>query len=272
MSSRTVSSQPLTLHRERNAILALLLVLASLAWLYLVLGRPEGDGTATGLTMGIPAPLFMAMWAMMMVAMMFPASAPMILMFSNVHRARAERGQAFAPTWVFVSGYILVWLVAGAVAYGAAIVAEASASQVPWLTANAARIGGFVLISAGLYQLSPLKRSCVTKCQTPFQVIMTSWRDGYGGAFRMGFDHGRYCLGCCVFLFAILFPLGVMNIGAMIAITAFIFAEKSLPVARQLGLAAAAVLVIYGAAVMLQPDLLPTAMDSMSDADMMQAG
>lgn len=269
LSSTVTSNSPLTLHRERNVILALLLILAGIAWFYLFLVTPAHDDPPMSVTMGIPAPLFMAMWAGMMVAMMFPASAPMILMFSKVHHSRAERGQAFAPTWIFVSAYILVWVVAGGFAFGAAVVAEAVASEVEWLSDNAGRVGGVVLVSAGLYQLSPLKRACLTKCQTPFQFIMTSWREGYSGAFRMGLDHGRYCLGCCGFLFVILFPLGVMNIGAMIAITAFIFAEKSLPIGRQLGLLGTAALVAYGGLVIILPDLLPTVMDSMGSNEMM---
>lgn len=260
MTSPLPSRAPATLHRERNAILALLVVFAALAWSYLLIARPADDGDAMGLTMGISAPLFLAMWTVMMAAMMFPASAPMILMFAKVHHSREERGQAFAPTWVFVSAYIMVWLIAGAVAFGAAVTAEAAAREVGWLADNAGRLGGLVLITAGLYQLSPLKRSCVTSCQTPFQFITTSWREGYGGAFRMGIEHGRYCLGCCGLLFVVLFPLGVMNVGAMIALTAFIFAEKSLPIGRYISLLGAAALVSYGAAVLASPSLLPTVM------------
>lgn len=268
MDSPRVANAPLTLHRERNAILALLLVLAGIAWLYLFLiVLPAPDDQSATLTMGFSAPLFMAMWVGMMVAMMFPASAPMILMFSKVHHSRAERGQAFAPTWIFVSAYLLVWLGAGVIAFAVALAAEALASDVTWLSDNARRLGGVMLVTAGLYQVSPLKRSCLTKCRTPLQFITTSWREGHGGAFRMGLDHGLYCLGCCVFLFVILFPLGVMNIGIMIAITAFIFAEKSFPMGRQIGLLGAAVLVGYGILVIVQPALLPTAMDAMGSND-----
>ncbi len=263
MATTVSSSQTFSLNRERNAVLLLLLVLAGVAWLLLFLQPGMDDTMPMNLTMGMAAPLFIGMWAVMMVAMMFPASAPMILMFAKVHNTRAERGQAFVPTWVFVGAYILVWSAAGVVAYGAAVAGEALASESSWLSSNAGRIGGGVLIAAGFYQLSPLKRSCLTKCQTPLQFIMTSWREGYGGAFRMGLDHGLYCLGCCAFLFVILFPLGVMNVGAMIAITAFIFAEKSLPIGKHVMLAGAVALAAYGAAVVFVPDLLPTVMDSM---------
>jgi predicted metal-binding membrane protein len=247
--------------RERNLILASLLVLAAAAWALLAWQAMADDGEmAMGLTMGMAAPLFMAMWVAMMVAMMFPASAPMILMFARVHAGKRERGQPFVPTWVFVSSYLLVWTLSGVVAYGAATGAEELAEQWMWLMDNAARIGGGVLALAGLYQLSPLKRSCLSKCRTPLDFILGSWRDGYVGSFRMGLEHGSYCLGCCWLLFVILFPLGVMNVGAMVAITLLIFAEKSLPRGERIAQVAAVALVAYGALVVSVPDALPTMM------------
>ena len=255
----TTASYPLA--RERNLILASLLILAAAGWALLAWQAMADDGEmAMGLTMGMAAPLFIAMWAVMMVAMMFPASAPMILTFAKVHAGRRERGQAFVPTWVFASAYLLVWTLTGVLAYGAAIGAEQLADVWAWLGNSAARIGGGVLILAGLYQLSPLKRSCLTKCQTPLSFILTSWRDGYAGSFRMGIEHGIYCLGCCVFLFVILFPLGVMNVGAMVAITILVFAEKSLHIGNEIANLAAAALVAYGALVIFVPDALPTMM------------
>jgi len=255
----TTASYPLP--RERNLILASLLVLAAAAWALLVWQASADDGQmAMGLTMGMAAPLFVAMWAVMMVAMMFPASAPMILTFARVHTDKRERGQPFVPTWVFASSYMVVWTLSGALAYGAAVGVEQMAEQWGWLMNNAARLGGGVLVVAGLYQLSPLKRACLSKCQTPLGFILGSWRDGYLGSFRMGLEHGVYCLGCCWLLFVILFPLGVMNVGAMVAITVLIFAEKSLPIGRGVATVAAGALVAYGALVVFVPDALPTMM------------
>lgn len=245
--------------RERNLILALLLVLAAAAWAVLLWqSSMAGDGMALGLTMGMAAPLFLAIWVAMMVAMMFPTAAPMILTFTRVHAGRREKGQSFVPTWVFVSGYLVVWTLFGALAYAVALGAEALAGQSMWLMDNAARLGGGVLIVAGLYQLSPLKNTCLSKCQSPMSFILTSWRSGYLGSLRMGIEHGVYCLGCCWLLFVILFPLGMMNVAAMAVITLLIFAEKSLPRGRQIGLAAAVLLLAYGAAVLFMPQVLPT--------------
>jgi predicted metal-binding membrane protein len=210
-----------------------------------------------GLTMGMSAALFILVWIVMMVAMMFPTAAPMILVFARVHAAKRQNEPAFVPTWVFVSAYLLIWTLFGVLTYAGAVWVEELAQQVPWLTANAARLGGGVLALAGLYQLSPLKRSCLSKCRTPLQFILGSWRDGYGGAFRMGLEHGLYCLGCCWLLFVILFPLGIMNVAVMALVTALIFAEKSFPIGQRIARLAALALLAYGVVVMAVPGALP---------------
>jgi predicted metal-binding membrane protein len=145
-------------------------------------------------------------------------------------------------------------------AYTGAVVADRLAAQAMWLMDNAARLGGVVLALAGIYQFSPFKRACLFKCRTPLRFILGSWREGYGGAFRMGLEHGAYCLGCCWLLFVILFPLGMMNVAAMAALTLLIFAEKSLPGGRQLGQVAAVALISYGALLAFLPTALPTTM------------
>ncbi|HEV2547171.1 MAG TPA: DUF2182 domain-containing protein [Stellaceae bacterium] len=245
---------------QRNIILGLLFALAALCWAVLVWQRgADGDGMAMASpTMGLAAPLFLAIWIIMMVAMMFPTAAPMVMAFHHVQAAKRWRGEAFVSTWVFVGAYLLVWTAAGMAAYIGAISAEMIAAGTALSPAAAARIGGGTLIAAGLYQLTPLKNLCLAKCQTPMGFIMTSWRDGQGGALRMGLIHGAYCLGCCWLLFVILFPLGLMNIAAMAIVTLVIFAEKSLPWGRAASRATAAALVIYGAAVIAAPPLLPT--------------
>jgi len=253
------SSRAYPLPRERNLILAALSILAAIAWAVLVWQAGSPGMVGMGPTMGLAAPLFLAIWVAMMVAMMFPTSAPMILMFARVQAGKRQQGVAFVPTWVFVGAYLIVWTAFGALAFAVAVGAEQVGDQVPWLMDNAARIGGAILVLAGLYELSPLKRACLTKCRSPLSFILSSWRDGRGGAFRMGLEHGMYCLGCCWLLFVILFPLGVMNMAAMAVITLLIFAEKSLPVGRRVAQAAAAALVVYGALVVLLPQLLPTA-------------
>jgi predicted metal-binding membrane protein len=202
----------------------------------------------------------MTMWVVMMIAMMFPTAAPMILMFTRIAAGKRERGQAFVPTWVFVAAYLLIWTLFGVIAYIIAVALESLAVQTMWLMDNAVRIGGLVLVLAGLYQLSPLKRVCLSKCRSPLSFVMSSWRDGYGGAFRMGLEHGAYCLGCCWLLFVILFPLGVMNVAVMALLTLLIFAEKSLTIGTRIAQLVAVVLIIYGLLVVFMPSMMPLMM------------
>jgi predicted metal-binding membrane protein len=248
----------MTLHRERNVILALLLVLAAASWALLIWQSARMSNQAMGLTMGMGAVLFLSIWVVMMMAMMFPTAAPMILMFARVQRDKRQNGRAFVPTWVFVSAYLLLWTFFGVLAYVGAAWAERLGQQVPWLMLNAARIGGSLFVLAGLYQLSPLKRTCLAKCRTPLDFVLSSWRDGYAGSFRMGLEHGVYCLGCCWLLFVIFFPLGMMNVAAMAVVTLLIFAEKSLPVGTRIARLAALALIAYGVLVVVVPDVLPT--------------
>jgi len=251
------STTPQLLQRERYLILGVLLVLAALAWGLLIWQAPMMNNQAMGLTMGMSAVLFIAIWAVMMVAMMFPAAAPMILMFGAVYASKRRQEQPYVPTWIFVSAYLLVWVLSGVLAYFLAIGVEKLAGQSMWLMENATRISGAILVIAGLYQLSPLKNVCLSKCRTPLQFLLTSWHDGYAGAFRMGIEHGTFCLGCCWLLFVILFPLGLMNIAVMALVTALIFAEKALPIGRQISKLAGVGLIVYGVIVLFMPAAFP---------------
>ena len=254
------STPPQLLQRERYLILGVLLVLAALAWGLLIWQAPMMNNQAMGLTMGMSAVLFIAIWAVMMVAMMFPAAAPMILMFGAVYASKRRQEQPYVPTWIFVSAYLLVWVLSGVLAYFLAIGVEKLAGQSMWLMENATRISGAILVIAGLYQLSPLKNVCLSKCRTPLQFLLTSWHDGYAGAFRMGIEHGTFCLGCCWLLFVILFPLGLMNIAVMALVTALIFAEKALPIGRQISKLAGVGLIVYGVIVLFLPAAFPMGM------------
>src|SRR5260370_19748461 len=114
-----------------------------------------------------------------------------------------------------------------------------------WLIETASRIAGVIVVIAGLYQLSPLKNVCLSKCRTPLQFLLTSWHDGYAGAFRMAIEHGVFCLGCCWLLFVILFPLRLMNLAVMALVTALIFADKALPIGRHISRLAGVRFVVY---------------------------
>lgn len=257
-----ITGQAAPFARERNLIVASLVILSAAAWAILVWQADIVTTASMRPTMGMTASLFLAIWIVMMVAMMFPTAAPMIALFGAVQAERLSRGEAYVATSMFVGAYVLVWSTAGVVAFVAAIAAEWLASAWGLSAETAARIGGGLLIAAGLYQITPLKLACLSHCRGPISFIMTAWRPGVTGAFRMGLEHGLYCLGCCWLLFVILFALGMMNIAAMAVITLVIFAEKTFPFARRTVRSGAAVLIVYGLAVIVWPPLLPTFMPS----------
>jgi predicted metal-binding membrane protein len=257
--------------RQRRAILVVLLALSAVSWVVVIWQsgtmRTAGDGMAggmangaAGLTMGMSAPIFLAIWVVMMAAMMLPSAAPMILMFDAIQAGRSRQGRSTVPTGIFVGGYLVVWASFGVVAYAAALLAGGLSDASPDLAMIAPRIGGAVIVAAGIYQLTPLKQACLSKCRTPTQFVLTSWRDGLLGTFRMGLGHGTYCLGCCWLLFVILFPLGIMNVAAMALVALLVLAEKTLPVGRRISQLVGVALVTVGLAIVLVPGLLPTTM------------
>ena len=194
---------------------------------------------------------FLVAWTVMMAAMMFPAAAPMLALYRSIAAGRQRRGQAFAPTWVFAAGYLLVWSAAGVATWMAVQGLSDLAGRIE--TADRATwaplaLGG-VLIIAGIYQFTPLKEICLRQCQSPIGFVMTRWRDGYRGALRMGLLHGGFCFGCCWALFAVLVAAGVMSLAWMLLLTLVVFAEKVLPLGRRAPQAIGAAFLILGGVV-----------------------
>ena len=252
-------------------VLAVLLTASALCWFALF--RQSTTGMIVTVTMGLAFGPFLALWIVMMVAMMAPTAAPMILTFQRIQSRRAAGG--VAATFLFVLGYLLLWSLTGIGAYALARGAEALGHRFAISPDISARIGGALLIAAGLYQLTPAKDFCLSTCRAPVAFSMASWRGGPRGAFAMGWLHGLYCFGCCWLLFAVLFPLGMMNIAAMAVVTVLVFAEKALPWPRSGVVGSAVLLIASGTAVLAVPRLLPTYaaapamdMDGMDGMDM----
>lgn len=215
------------------------------------------NGMSMGLTTGMGLVVFMIIWVVMMIAMMFPTAAPVILDVARIHRDLERGGRYLAPTVVFLGAYLLLWTLFGTLAYVGVLAASELAQQIPWLMMNAARIGGGLLLLAGLYQLTPFKRGCLAKCRTPLVFIRTSSRNGFSGASWMGLEYGLACMGSSWLLFLLLFPLGLMNLVVMGLLTALILAEKCFPSGIRIAQVAALVLVLYGVLVMAVPTALP---------------
>jgi predicted metal-binding membrane protein len=256
--SRTTSTVPPVVTRQRNAILVVLLGLAAVGWIVFLnqarQSMPSEHRMYLGpnLTMGRSWGLFYAMWVAMMAAMMFPAAAPMVVMYGRMQRRQP------VTVALFTGSYIALWIAFGALAFLLGALVEDQASRSEWVATNWARAGGVLLVLAGIYQLTPLKDLCLRHCRTPMAFVMSHWRDGRAGAVRMGVTHGLYCMGCCWLLFLVLVPLGVMNVAAMVAVAFVVFAEKVMPWGRGFGRVAAVAMGVYGVLVVFRPELLPT--------------
>jgi len=207
------------------------------------------------LTMGIGVWPFLVMWTVMMIGMMFPASAPMILTFSAIQARKRANRLPYVPVSVFTGAYMLVWVAFGVVALGLAAGLDALAERSRWLTSSWPRISGALILTAGIYQFTPYKNVCLRHCRSTMGFLMEHWRDGWFGAFSMGWRHGLYCAGCCWLLFVILVPLGLMNLAAMGAITVLVFAEKTLPRGTWIATGAGVLLVGLGIIVLLYPGM-----------------
>ncbi|HIF06186.1 MAG TPA: DUF2182 domain-containing protein [Gemmatimonadetes bacterium] len=220
-----------------------------------------------------------AMWMMMMTVMMLPAITPWVLGFAALSRGRGDGsgggGGGIRRGWVtlFALGYAVVWtgfsvvaaslqvglqgwgLMGTAMAMGTtsgAPLTLTTAAAMTWPSvlgsspALGASLGGVVLIGAGLYQAAPAKATCLEHCRTPLSYFLTHWRNGPGGAFRMGLSHGAFCVGCCWAFMISGFALGLMSLVWMGGFTAIIAIENLAPHGKRIGRAAGAAMVLLG--------------------------
>jgi len=208
--------------------------------------RSVVGGMAMGAIGGIA--LFLFSWAVMMVAMMIPATLPLILLYRHLARKRLGPARARLGTVILLVSYVSVWAIAGlpVLAYNAlSSIAGSLATVLPAL----------LLIVGGVYQFTPLKRICHARCSSPLFFLIQNWRPGATGALRLGVIHGVDCLGCCAGLMVGLVALGMMNLTWMLTAAVIIFAEKTIPgshrVAWPLG-----VLMVAGGVILLVVPLL----------------
>ncbi len=224
------------LRRDRILVGAALGTLTLLAWIYMIQMKTEtvALGGPTGLhkimsCCGVNFPLTFWMWTVMMAGMMIPSAAPMILTFATVNRKRQENDGPYVPTAVFLGGYLAAWTAFSVFAafaqwalFHTSLLNPIEQAVTPWL-------GGSLFILAGFFQLTRFKDACLTQCRSPLDFLTTDWREGFRGAFVMGWRHGLFCVGCCWMLMVLLFVAGVMNLVWVAVIAFFVLAEKILP-------------------------------------------
>jgi predicted metal-binding membrane protein len=228
---------------QRLSLLGGIATVAGVAWLLLLPGLSPLTHTHAG-SPGLAAfVVSTAAWFIMMVAMMLPPVVPWLLLVAS----GARRGSLWSSTaGLFAAGYFAIWL-----GYSiAAATVQVGLQQVGLLGQDLSlgpRIGGAVLITAGLFQLSPLKDACLTHCRNPIGYFLQRWRDGPVGALRMGAAHGVFCVACCWALMAVAFAVGIMNLLWMAALTAMLILEKNAPGGRLLGVLFGVLLMGWGA-------------------------
>jgi predicted metal-binding membrane protein len=183
----TASLLEAALRRDRVIIIAALSALTILAWVDLVwlvddmsMGGMDMTGfrmvpAGQGLMMPATAPwqpvefaYVFAMWTVMMIGMMTPSVAPMILIYARVGRQAAMKGQPFAASGWFASGYLIAWMGFSLAATLAQWALQRAALLTPMMESASNLLGGLVLIAAGIYQWTPLKDSCLSFCQAHF--------------------------------------------------------------------------------------------------------
>ncbi len=202
------------------------------------MGGMEGPGGMGGMSMDMMGlqpwtpwhfGMMFAMWAIMMVGMMLPSATPTTLVYTAVARKAEREGSRVAPVSAFVLGYLFMWTL---FSFGATLAQwglEEAALLSPMMVSSSSALGAALLIGAGVYQLTPWKDGCLEHCRSPAHFIAEHWHPGTSGAFRMGLEHGAYCLGCCWVLMGLLFFGGVMNLLWIAAITLFVVLEKVMP-------------------------------------------
>jgi len=217
--------------RRTVAVLAAIAALTAIAWADLawMAADPAMMAAPAAWTPGYAAAMF-AMWAVMMAAMMVPSAAPAILLFVAVRRHAG--GPAARDTAFFVAGYVLAWSAFSAVATAAQWALAESSLLDAAMAADGPQLAGALVLAAGLYQVSALKEACLAHCRGPAHFLVEHRRGGAWGAVAMGIHHGAYCVGCCAPLMALLFAFGVMNLLWVVALSAFVMAEKLLPRGR----------------------------------------
>jgi predicted metal-binding membrane protein len=227
----------------RNVVM---LCVAVLAWAA-VIAYARDMGNETG-TMGLSGGEFIAMWSLMMTAMMLPAVVPVASLYAlTIMSNRARR------LTVFVAGYLIIWSVVGVPVYGALRVVDRHFAD----SATTMRfVSAAILAAAGLYQLTPIKAVCLRHCRSPLgQLLRYGSVKGPGRDLKVALHHAGFCLGCCWALMALFVGVGAMSLGWAVGIALVVLVEKVRPEGVTFGRIAGALLIVAALIVFAFPDL-----------------
>jgi predicted metal-binding membrane protein len=238
------------LGRDRRIVIGGLLVAVALSWGYLLAGASMSMSAQAIWTAPYFA-LMLLMWWIMMAAMMLPSAAPTILLFVALRRKSTERGDPVLSSSIFVTAYVIVWGGFSLLATFAQMQLDGFTLLSPMMKSASVPLGAALLIGAGVYQLTPFKYACLRHCRTPIDFFARRWRRGAKGALLMGLEHGGLCLGCCWVIMGLLFYAGVMNLLWVGGLTLYVLIEKLAPAGQLISRFAGIVLILWGAAVLV---------------------
>ena len=231
------------LRRDRWLVGGALGVAIALCWAWLVPMARDMYGPMTGAAAWMMRDdwdlahlvLLFAMWVVMMAGMMLPSAAPALLIYASVIRRSPDGARAPAHAYAFAGGYLVVWTLFSLAATGLQRWLAHALWLSPMMETQNRWFSGALLIVAGLFQLTPWKRTCLDACRSPAEFLVQHWRPGIRGGYYLGLASGLYCLGCCWALMLLLFVGGVMNLWCIAALTIFVLLEKLAPLGVQGG-------------------------------------
>jgi predicted metal-binding membrane protein len=227
---------------ERTALIVSVALLAAGAWLALWLGEDSASAFLNhqhhlahlGKPSALFVLLFIAGWTVMTVAMMLPTSLPILTAYQALARERADRALLLA---LVITGYLLTWALFGAVVYLAFLLLQQLMTSSAWLERHAWAGTPALLLLAGAFQFSSLKYRCLDKCRSPFSFVVGHWQGRHHRrmAFRLGLDHGIFCVGCCWALMLLMFAVGVgSSLAWMFVLAVVMGVEKNVSWGRRM--------------------------------------
>ena len=248
------------LKRDRLVIALALALLTALAWWAVLQGAGTGMSASTMTTWQFPPPrvepspgawnagywlTMLAMWCIMMIAMMLPSVTPTVLAFASVHRKRREEQRPFVPTGFFLAGYLLAWAAFSLIATLLQALFHHLSFMSPTMESIHHIFAAMILLVTGIFQFTSFKKACLIHCQNPLDFVITKWKEGKCGALRMGVQHGLFCIGCCWLLMALLFVVGVMNLLWVAILALFVLLEKLINSSEWLRYVAGGALILW---------------------------
>lgn len=253
-----MNSTPLEylLKRDRSVIITGLVLITILSWLYIIyLYRQMVVMDMSAAFFAMPMTqhwtitdfgLLFLMWLVMMIAMMTPSVSPLILIFAMINRKKRQQQDPFVYTWYLLAGYFLVWGGFSLLATLLQWLLQQVSLLNPEMKTTSKVLGSIILVAAGIFQFTDLKKTCLGNCRNPIDFINRNWKEGKQGALKMGIENGTYCLGCCWVLMVLLFFSGIMNLLWIALIAVFVLIEKTFPQPKWISSVAGIALIAYG--------------------------